>query len=307
MRVRRRLVIWVCARRHPCIRASTPLTPARRRSCRSHILPDRWNAGVSHIRARPPRWAWRSSGRARPPATATCRSARSSPATASRSPPRATSASCAATHRPRRGPRDPRRRGGAWAAGGWRAPTLYVTLEPCAMCAGAIVLARIPAVVFGAPDPKAGAAGSVLDVLAEPALNHRPRVIGGVMRRSAPPSCAISSQPAAAESQYPLSHPERCPSGLRSATGNRVGGVNPPRGFESHPLRSGCVWRHLSPMSRDTTGAARSGETGCTTLSVQAVAAAPGPGSIGTTIASAPVGRPLAGRWPRRRSWLQTT
>ena len=67
--------------------------------------------------------------------------------------------------------------------GGWRLPgcTLYVTLEPCAMCAGAIVLARIPTVVFGAPDPKAGAAGSVLDVLAEPALNHHPEVIGGVL------------------------------------------------------------------------------------------------------------------------------
>jgi tRNA(adenine34) deaminase len=66
--------------------------------------------------------------------------------------------------------------------GGWRLPgtTLYVTLEPCAMCAGAIVLARIPTVVFGAPDPKAGAAGSVLDVLAEPALNHRPEIIQGV-------------------------------------------------------------------------------------------------------------------------------
>ena len=49
------------------------------------------------------------------------------------------------------------------------------------MCAGAIVLARIPQVVFGAPDPKAGAAGSVLDVLAEPALNHRPQVSGGVL------------------------------------------------------------------------------------------------------------------------------
>ena len=49
------------------------------------------------------------------------------------------------------------------------------------MCAGAIVLARIPTVVFGAADPKAGAAGSVLDVLAEPALNHRPEVIGGVL------------------------------------------------------------------------------------------------------------------------------
>jgi tRNA(adenine34) deaminase len=74
-------------------------------------------------------------------------------------------------------------RAAAAALGGWRLPAtiLYVTLEPCAMCAGAIVLARIPTVVFGAPDPKAGAAGSVLDVLAEPALNHRPEVVGGVL------------------------------------------------------------------------------------------------------------------------------
>jgi tRNA(adenine34) deaminase len=74
-------------------------------------------------------------------------------------------------------------RAAAEALGGWRLPgtTLYVTLEPCAMCAGAIVLARIPTVVFGAPDPKAGAAGSVLDVLVEPALNHRPMVTGGVL------------------------------------------------------------------------------------------------------------------------------
>jgi len=73
-------------------------------------------------------------------------------------------------------------RAAAAALGGWRLAdtTLYVTLEPCAMCAGAIVLARIPTVVFAAPDPKAGAAGSVLDVLAEPALNHRPHVIAGV-------------------------------------------------------------------------------------------------------------------------------
>jgi tRNA(adenine34) deaminase len=74
-------------------------------------------------------------------------------------------------------------RAAAEALGGWRLPgtTLFVTLEPCAMCAGAIVLARIPSLVFGAPDPKAGAAGSVLDVLGEPALNHRPRVTAGVM------------------------------------------------------------------------------------------------------------------------------
>jgi tRNA(adenine34) deaminase len=73
-------------------------------------------------------------------------------------------------------------RAAAEALGGWRLPatTLYVTLEPCAMCAGAIVLARIPTVVFGTSDPKAGAAGSVLDVLSEPALNHRPEVLRGV-------------------------------------------------------------------------------------------------------------------------------
>lgn len=73
-------------------------------------------------------------------------------------------------------------RAAAAELGGWRLPgtTLFVTLEPCAMCAGAIVLARVPLVVFGTRDPKAGAAGSVLDVLAEPALNHRPEVIAGV-------------------------------------------------------------------------------------------------------------------------------
>src|SRR4051812_8310068 len=67
---------------------------------------------------------------------------------------------------------------------GWRMPAdavLYVTLEPCAMCAGAIVLARMPRVVFGAWDPKAGAAGSVLDVLGEPKLNWRPDVAGGLL------------------------------------------------------------------------------------------------------------------------------
>jgi tRNA(adenine34) deaminase len=58
---------------------------------------------------------------------------------------------------------------------------LYVTLEPCAMCAGAIVQARIPTVVFGARDPKAGAAGSVFNVLSKKKLNHRPAVIKDVM------------------------------------------------------------------------------------------------------------------------------
>ncbi len=59
--------------------------------------------------------------------------------------------------------------------------TLYVTLEPCAQCAGAIVLAKVGRVVFGAYDPKAGMAGSLGDLLRHPALNHRPEVTGGVM------------------------------------------------------------------------------------------------------------------------------
>jgi tRNA(adenine34) deaminase len=69
------------------------------------------------------------------------------------------------------------------ALGSWRLIdcTLYVTLEPCAMCAGAIVLARVPRLVYGAFDPKAGACGSVLDVIHERRLNHRVEVIPGVL------------------------------------------------------------------------------------------------------------------------------
>jgi tRNA(adenine34) deaminase len=71
----------------------------------------------------------------------------------------------------------------AEAVGSWRVldATLYVTLEPCSMCAGAIVLARVSRVVFGATDPKAGACGSVLDVTGEPRFNHRPVVEGGLL------------------------------------------------------------------------------------------------------------------------------
>ncbi len=68
------------------------------------------------------------------------------------------------------------------ALGSWRLEgcTLVVTLEPCAMCAGAIVLARVPTVVFGAWDPKAGACGSVFDIVRDPRLNHWVEVTGGV-------------------------------------------------------------------------------------------------------------------------------
>jgi tRNA(adenine34) deaminase len=71
----------------------------------------------------------------------------------------------------------------ARSLGSWRVldSVLYVTLEPCAMCAGAIVLARVPRVVYGTTDPKAGAAGSVVDLLGEPRFNHRPEVAGGLL------------------------------------------------------------------------------------------------------------------------------
>jgi tRNA(adenine34) deaminase len=74
-------------------------------------------------------------------------------------------------------------RAAAAALGEWRLEncTLVVTLEPCTMCAGALVLARVQRVVFGAWDPKAGAAGSLWDVVRDRRLNHRPEVVGGVL------------------------------------------------------------------------------------------------------------------------------
>ena len=70
----------------------------------------------------------------------------------------------------------------AASLGTWRLEgcALYVTLEPCAMCAGAIVLARLPRLVFGAADPKAGFAGSLGNLVHDPRLNHRAEVVGGV-------------------------------------------------------------------------------------------------------------------------------
>ena len=69
--------------------------------------------------------------------------------------------------------------------GNWRLEhcTLYVTLEPCAMCAGAVVLARLPRLVFGARDPKAGAVGSVYDIARDPRLNHTVDVTAGVLEQ----------------------------------------------------------------------------------------------------------------------------
>ncbi|BCY15385.1 nucleoside deaminase [Actinoplanes sp. L3-i22] len=72
--------------------------------------------------------------------------------------------------------------------GEWRLDgcTLVVTLEPCTMCAGALVLARISTLVFGAWEPKTGAVGSLWDVVRDPRLNHRPEVYGGILE----PECA---------------------------------------------------------------------------------------------------------------------
>ena len=74
-------------------------------------------------------------------------------------------------------------RAASLVVGSWRldGTTLYVTLEPCAMCAGAIVLARVDRVVFGAPDPKAGFAGSLGNLVQDPRLNHRVALTGGVL------------------------------------------------------------------------------------------------------------------------------
>jgi tRNA(adenine34) deaminase len=74
-------------------------------------------------------------------------------------------------------------RAAAERLGGWRLPdtTIYVTLEPCAMCAGAIALARVPRLVYGAADPKGGAVGGVIDLFSEPAVNHHPLVEDGLL------------------------------------------------------------------------------------------------------------------------------
>ena len=74
-------------------------------------------------------------------------------------------------------------RAAATALGTWRLTdtTLYATVEPCSMCIGAIILARVSRVVFGAWDPKAGACGSVFDLTNEPRLNHRVEIVGGLL------------------------------------------------------------------------------------------------------------------------------
>ena len=90
-------------------------------------------------------------------------------------------------------------RAAAASRGSWRLTglTLVVTLEPCTMCAGAAVLARVDRIVYGAADPKAGAAGSLWDVVRDRRLNWRPEVVGGVLEPECSRCSPISSQAAA--------------------------------------------------------------------------------------------------------------
>ena len=149
--------------------------------------------------------------------------------------------------------------------GSWRVldSVLYVTLEPCAMCAGAIVLARVPRVVFGAWDPKAGAAGSVLDVLAQPQTQPSPRRRGRTARGGVRCAAVELLRGAAASrcSRYPFAAP---PGGvaerLNAAVSKTVmGGFRPSR-VRIPPPPSVRTGRGSSPSRRrspDASGARR--------------------------------------------------
>ena len=115
-------------------------------------------------------------------------------------------------------------RAAAAAVGSWRLDgcTLYVTLEPCTMCAGALVLARLPELVFAATDPKAGAAGSVYDLVREPRLNHRMEVTSGVMGSEA--GELLKAFFAAARARSKQSGPRWRPAGAATLP-DRTGGV----------------------------------------------------------------------------------
>ena len=149
---------------------------------------------------------------------------------------------------------------------GWRleGATLAVTVEPCTMCAGALVLARVARVVFGAWEPKTGAVGSLWDVVRDRRLNHRPAVRGGVLAASAPHRWR-SSSPASDWGEQAVgsvsSLTVACPSGLRSTPRKRVT-AKTVRGFKSlrhrqssPPVRAGEeLFRLLAPSGEPLFG-----------------------------------------------------
>ena len=175
--------ICVCARGIPASERATPLTPARRRSCRSPHTPGSMQRadGFQHAVARaadgPGDRAGARGRGARRRADRRRRSLRDGELLAAAGNERELRAR---PHRPRRDPRDPRRRRGARRLAPARARPSTSPSSPARCAPARSSSPASPRVVFGAADPKAGAAGSVLDVLAEPALNHRPEVIGGV-------------------------------------------------------------------------------------------------------------------------------
>ena len=137
-------------------------------------------------------------------------------------------------HRPRRDPGAARCRGRRSAPGGSSDVTLVVTLEPCAMCAGALVAARLGRLVFGAVDPKAGACGSLYQLCADPRLNHELPVTGRGPGRASAAWCWRNSSPLGAEerSDHPVGSPRRAnqggsrPSALSVAMANLGMSVN---------------------------------------------------------------------------------
>ncbi len=140
-------------------------------------------------------------------------------------------------------------RAAAAAAGTWNltGSTLAVTAEPCTMCAGAIVLARIAAVVFGAWEPKTGAAGSLWDVLRDRRLTHRVEVRGGVLRRRVWPTPSWStSSPPAADPHPDLRRGSTSPARTKSSD---CGSLRPQNANRSSPrIRAGAGERRLWPV-----------------------------------------------------------
>ena len=146
----------------------------------------------------------------------------------------------------------------ARALGSWRLTglTLVVTLEPCTMCAGAVTAARVARVVYGAEDPKAGAVGSLWDVVRDPRLNHRPEVIGGVLAaecgdllRDFFAARGRAGRRAAARAQIRVSSPAvESPSGRGRTPRKRVRG-QALRGFKSHLHRSAGAARMVAAFT----------------------------------------------------------